>query len=183
MKTIGNHVFSHCEGLTSLTLPDSLKAVGKCSFENCRKLTCVSLPHSLPDVGDGAFADCYDLTSVDLRSMSRPALIAWAVGNSRNRDNWRLTSVMRLRNVLALITVLALESRDVVSSLDPDGLRYVFEGCPCEVVRYYRYDGCDPWIGHSKDDWRNGDDDVEDQWADHYSNSLNWYISEHDRGR
>ena len=32
-------------------------------------------------------------------------------------------------------------------------------------------------------DWRNGDDDVEDQWADHYSNSLNWYISEHYRGR
>ena len=91
--------------------------------------------------------------------------------------------MMRLRNVLALITVLALESRDVVSSLDPDGLRYVFEGCPCEVVRYYRYDGCDPWVGHSKDDWRNGDDDVEDQWADHYSNSLNWYISEHYRGR
>ena len=72
---------------------------------------------------------------------------------------------------------------DVVSSLDPDGSRYVFEGCPCEVVRSYRYDGCDPWVDHSKDDWRNGDDDVEDQWADHYSNSLNWYISEHDRGR
>ena len=77
---------------------------------------------------------------MDLRSISRPALIVWAVDNSHNRDNWRLTSVMMLRNVLALITVLALESRDVVSSLDPDGLRYVFEGCPCEVVRYYRYD-------------------------------------------
>ena len=76
---------------------------------------------------------------------------------------------MRLRNVLSLITVLALESRDMVSSLDPDGSRYVFEGCPCEVVSY-RYDGCDPWY---EDDWRNGDDDVEDEWADHYSNSLN----------
>ena len=87
---------------------------------------------------------------------------------------------MRLRNVLALITVLALKSHDVVSSLDPDGSRYVFEGCPCEVVRYYHYDGCDIYI---KDDWRNGDDDVEDEWVDHYSNLLNWYISEHDRVR
>ena len=34
-----------------------------------------------------------------------------------------------------------------------------------------------------KDDWRNGDDDVEDEWADHYSNMLNWYIGEHDRDR
>ena len=56
----------------------------------------------------------------------------------------------------------------MVSSLDPDGSRYVFEGCSCEVV-CYRYDGCDPWY---EGDWRNGDDDVEDEWADHYSNSL-----------
>ena len=76
----------------------------------------MSLPHSLADVGDGAFADCYDLTSVDLCSMSRPVLIVWAVGNSHNRDNWRLTSVMRLRNVLALITELTLESHDVFGS-------------------------------------------------------------------
>ena len=53
---------------------------------------------------------------------------------------------------------------------------------PCASY-WPRYDGCDPWVGHSKDDWRNGDDDVEDQWADHYSDSLNWYVSEHCRGR
>ena len=111
--------------------------------------------------------------------MSRPALIAWAVGSSRNRDNWRLTSVMRLRNVLSLITLLALKSYDAVSSVDPDGSRYVFEGCPCEVV-HYRDDGCDPGY---EDDWRNGDDYIEDEWADHYNNSLNWYISEYDKGR
>ena len=154
LKTIGNQAFSHCEGLTSLTLPDSVKAVGTCSFENCIKLTHISLPHSLWNVGKGAFCDCIDLASTTSRSMSRPALIAWAVGSSRNRDNWQLTSVMRLRNVLSLITLLALESCDVVSSLDPDGHRCVFMGCPCGVVPEYEND--------YDDDWRNGLQGVEE---------------------
>ena len=132
LKTIGNYAFSHCEGLTSLTLPDSLKCVGIRAFSDCRKLTWVSLPHSLGmwDVGEGAFCNCSQLVSVDIRLMSRPALIAWAVGSSHNRDNWQRTSVMRLRNVLALITVLALDPRGV-DSVDSYGIKGVFMGCPC----------------------------------------------------
>ena len=133
LKTIGNYAFSHCEGLTSLTLPDSLKCVGTRAFSDCRKLTWVSLPHSLGDnVGEGAFSNCSQLASVDIRLMSRPALIAWAVGSSHNRDNWQRTSVMRLRNVLKLITVLALDPRGV-DSVDSYGIKGVFMGCPCGV--------------------------------------------------
>ena len=84
--------------------------------------------------------------------------------------------MMRLRNVLSLITVLALESRDVVSSVDPDGSRYVFMGCPCGVTYPDGYDS------RYEDDCRYDVDEHEDEWADHYSNSLNWYISEYDRG-
>ena len=133
LKTIGTSVFGDCVGLTSLRLPNSLKSVGVCTFELCRKLTYVSFPHSLRnvDVHEFAFDGYIALSSVDFRSMSRPALIVWAVGNSHNRDNWELTSVMRLCNVLSLITVFALESRDVVSTLDPDGI--VFTNCPCGV--------------------------------------------------
>ena len=72
--------------------------------------------------------------------------------------------MMRLRDVLSLITVLVLESRDVISSVDPDGSRCVFMGCPCGVVYS---DGCG---SRHEDDWRNGHDDVdehEDEWADH----------------
>ena len=112
-------------------LPNSLNSVGKSAFADCRKLTYVTFPHSLGDVGDTAFEGCIALTSVDFRPMSSPALIAWAVGSSRNRVNWELTSVMRLRNVLSLITLLALEPRDAVYVLDPDGSRGVFMDCPC----------------------------------------------------
>jgi len=58
--------------------------------------------------------------------VSRGAFIAWAVGRSRNRTNWHLTTVKRLRNVLAIITTMALERRDI-TTVDPGRNKIVFE--------------------------------------------------------
>ena len=158
LQSIGDKAFRHCGGLTSLTLPDSLKNVGKCAFEDCRKLTNVSFPPSLGrgDVGERTFAGCYDLVSVDFRSSSRPAFIAWAVGSSQNRNNWQVTTVMRLRNVLNLITVLAWTPRDV-DSVDPHGLEGVFLYCPCG--REHRCFPCDESV----------DEDEYAEWSEYRS--------------
>ena len=165
-----------------------------------RKLTHVSFPPSLgrenvgerAKLGERAFAGCYDLVSVDFRSSSRPAFIAWAVGSSQNRNNWQVTTVMRLRNVLSLITVLAWTPRDV-DSVDPYGLEEVFLYCPCG--RDHRCFPCDdPDYDSMADDVdayeryayereRYGYEREEDQWDNHYNDSLNWYISECDRDR
>ena len=89
--------------------------------------------------------------------------------------------MMRLRNVLSLITVLALKSRDV-DSVDPHGVLGVFLYCPCGKDHSSALP-CDD------DDCDSVADDVhacereEDAWDNHYSNSLNWYISECDRDR
>jgi len=56
------------------------------------------------------------------------AFIAWAVGSSRNRTNWQITILKRMRNVLRLITTLTWKRRDV-STLDPRGKKRVFMGC------------------------------------------------------
>ena len=61
----------------------------------------------------------------DVHSMGRGTFIAWAVGSSRNRDNWKLTTVKHLCNVLRLITELANGGLRDVTSL---GNR-VFAGC------------------------------------------------------
>merc|ERR1712037_342895 len=139
----GIGAFMGCSGLTALTLPHDLVSVGKRAFAYCTALTAVTLPHTLTSVGKRAFANCTALTSVVFRPpVSRGAFIAWAVGSSRNRANWQLTTVMRLRNVLRLITTLAMWSRDV-ASLDPDGSKRVFKGCPCCVVECDSSDGSD----------------------------------------
>jgi len=150
VETVGKKVFAGCSGLTSVTLPHALVNVGKAAFEGCTALTSVTLPHALVNVGKSAFRDCTALTSVAFRPpVSRGAFIAWAVGSSRNRTNWALTTVKRLRNVLRLVTALVLERRDVVS-LDPDGSGKVFKGCPCCVIEY---DGEDSESDDSDSSW------------------------------
>ena len=77
--------------------------------------------------------------------------------------------MMRLRNVLSLITVLALKSRDV-DSVDPYGVLGVFLYCPCGV--HHSILPCD--VDEDDDDYySNLADEHEDEWANHYSNSLN----------
>ena len=154
LKSIADTAFAKCTGLTSLTLPDSLKSIGELAFGGCTSLTSVvfrsqgsleiigrgaftqctgltslTLPDSLENVGECAFRECASLTSVVFRPpVGRGAFIAWAVGNMRNRVNWHHTSLSHLCGVLHLVTVLALERRDVVT-VDPGGENRVFEGC------------------------------------------------------
>jgi len=82
----------------------------------------------LTSVGDCAFGDCTGLTAVAFRPRLSGAFIAWAVGSMRNRVNWQLTTLKQSRNVLRLITALALERRDV-ATVDPGGRKEVFSGC------------------------------------------------------
>ena len=113
LQSIGNKAFRRCGGLTSLALPDSLKDVGECEFEDCRKLTNVSFPHSLWGRGmlvkvcSPVTTISFPSTSVQVRDLlSSPGL--WVAVRTVTA-NWQVTSVMRLRNVLSLITVLALK--------------------------------------------------------------------------
>ena len=129
LTSLGDRTFSRCSGLTSLTLPDSLTSVGRSAFSNCYRLTALTLPQNLTNVGEYAFSECMGLKSVVFQPWVPSAFIAWAVGNSRNRTNWQLTTVERLRNVLRLITEFALEQCRDVTSVDPDGRNRVFAGC------------------------------------------------------
>ena len=61
---------------------------------------------------------------------------------------------MRLRNVLALITALALDPRGV-ESVDPCGIKGVFMGCPCRA-QHSTLPCDDPNV----DDW------TEHEWAE-----------------
>ena len=44
----------------------------------------------------------------------RCAFVVWAVSNSRNRDNWRLTSVSQFHNILGIIANFAKQPADDV---------------------------------------------------------------------
>ncbi len=63
---IGDDAFSNCEGLTSVTIPNSVKSIGNGAFDNCTGLTSVTIPGSVTSIGDSAFNYCTELTTVTI---------------------------------------------------------------------------------------------------------------------
>ena len=63
---IGDDAFYDCTGLTSVTIPSSVKRIEYDAFEGCTGLTSVTIPSSVTEIGDSAFAGCTGLKSVTI---------------------------------------------------------------------------------------------------------------------
>ncbi len=57
VTTIGESTFAYCDGLTSVTIPNSVTSIGKEAFSNCG-LTSITIPNSVTTIGNRAFYDC-----------------------------------------------------------------------------------------------------------------------------
>ena len=66
VKAIGYQAFVDCEGLTSVTIPNSVTSIGDYAFYMCRGLTSVTIPNSVTSIGDNTFSNCKSLTSVTI---------------------------------------------------------------------------------------------------------------------
>ena len=139
ISVIGPSAFSDCEHLKSVVLPDSVKRIYRITFLRCRNLTSVSLPHGLKTVGKYVFAGCTELKSLCFRPPAdrvEAVFIVWAVSVERNRDIFQLTTIVRLHNVLRLITVFASESLAPRSIDKPKTLTTVFAGCSKLIPKF-----------------------------------------------
>lgn len=67
LKTIGEHAFYNCTGLTEIEAP-GIEQIGYSAFYGCHYLKKVTWSVSLKSIGDSAFASC-----TRLRSLSVPA--------------------------------------------------------------------------------------------------------------
>ncbi len=64
VKSIEDWVFSNCEGLTSLTIPNSIENIGNYAFYNCTGLTSLEIPNNVTTIGENAFYSCKNITSI-----------------------------------------------------------------------------------------------------------------------
>ena len=63
---VGEDAFYGCDGLTSVTIPNSVTSIEYGAFQNCRGLTSVTIPNSVTSIGMYTFSDCTGLTSVTI---------------------------------------------------------------------------------------------------------------------
>lgn len=68
LLNIGDEVFLRCTGLRSVRLPSTLLEIGDGAFALCSKLTSITIPKSVVEIGQGAFPD--DLKDVYLMATS-----------------------------------------------------------------------------------------------------------------
>ncbi len=61
---IGSFAFEDCTGLTSVTIPSSVKSIGNGAFERCTGLTSITIPESVTSIGYCAFYKCTGLTGI-----------------------------------------------------------------------------------------------------------------------
>ncbi|MCQ2449090.1 MAG: leucine-rich repeat domain-containing protein, partial [Clostridia bacterium] len=63
---IAEDAFAWCEGLTSITIPDSVTTIGEYAFEDCTGLTSITIGTGVTSIGWGAFYKCTGLTSITI---------------------------------------------------------------------------------------------------------------------
>lgn len=77
VTSIDNNAFENRTGLTSITLPSSVRIIWANAFRGCTNLSTVNLAYGLKTIETGAFRDCTALTSIiipkRMRSISKEA--------------------------------------------------------------------------------------------------------------
>jgi hypothetical protein len=68
VTSIGSYAFGYCSGLTSVTIPDSVTSIGDYAFDNCSSLTSIDIPSGVTSIGAQAFYQCSGLTSIVIPS-------------------------------------------------------------------------------------------------------------------
>ncbi|MDY4912014.1 MAG: leucine-rich repeat protein [Sodaliphilus sp.] len=69
VTSIGQSAFESCSGLTSVTIPNSVTSIGVCAFSHCSGLTSVTIPNSVTSIGGYAFSKCSGLSKVNIESI------------------------------------------------------------------------------------------------------------------
>lgn len=68
VQSIGAEAFRNCSALTEITIPDKVTTIPNYAFSDCSALTGVTMSDNVTGIGEGAFRNCYSLNTINLPS-------------------------------------------------------------------------------------------------------------------
>ena len=74
VTSIGSSAFYDCTGLTSVSIPQSVRRFESYAFTWCHNLTSITIPENVTRIGAHAFRECIKLTSITSLNHTPPAL-------------------------------------------------------------------------------------------------------------
>ena len=143
VTSIGEEAFENCDGLTSITIPNSVMIIGGYAFYDCEDLASVTIGNSIDSIGYGAFLRCPSLTSVHISDIA-----AWCNIEFHNYKSNPLSFAQHLYingeevkelvipngvtsiGSSAFMCWLGLTSVVIPNSVESIGL-HAFDGCTC----------------------------------------------------
>ena len=96
VTSIGDRAFSYCDNLTDITLPNSVTSIGKSAFFGCSALTSIYIPNSVTSIESEAFHDCIALTSISIPNS------VTSIGNSAFTYCLNLTDITIPNSVISI---------------------------------------------------------------------------------
>lgn len=110
---IDSYAFDSCNGLTSVTIPNSVTEIGVNAFKTCYGLTSVTIPNSVTIIEPYAFYGCIGLTSVTIpNSVTR-------IGNHAFCHCGGLTSVILPNSITTIEDEVFIIAEALPPSLSP----------------------------------------------------------------
>ena len=106
VTAIGNSAFSYCDGLTSVTIPESVQIIDDWAFAWCTGLTSITIGNGVTSIRKYAFSQCKNLTSVTI-GKSVQSISDWAFRYCKN-----LTSVTVYNPELVDINIVVFDGVD-----------------------------------------------------------------------
>lgn len=128
VKEIGEHLFSNCNTLASITIPNGVTSIRGSAFANCTSLTSITIPESVTSIEIMTFSNCTSLADITI-----PDSVT-SIGSNAFHNCTKLTSIS-IPNSVTIIEDSAFSScSSLVSASISDSITSIgtgtFHNCP-----------------------------------------------------